>query len=118
MNHVNGNYASNDSNPVNSNNIPSVLYHVNGNVVSNDSNHVNGNYEHSVLYHVNGNHASNDSNHVNGNYAHDEIHLILDHHDNLIKDGDLPATIASNIPEYQLEALRGRISEWTSAQSS
>lgn len=33
-------------------------------------------------------------------------YIVLDPHDNPIKDWDIPATIASNIPGYKLEALR------------
>ena len=33
-------------------------------------------------------------------------HVVLDPHDNPVKDWDIPATIASNIPGYKLEAMR------------
>ena len=37
---------------------------------------------------------------------HGKEYLILDHDDNLIKNWDIPATIASNIPGYKMEAMR------------
>ena len=33
-------------------------------------------------------------------------YLVLDPHDNPIKDWDIPSTIASNVPGYKLEAMR------------
>ena len=33
-------------------------------------------------------------------------HVVLDPHDNPVKDWDIPSTIASNIPGYKLEAMR------------
>ena len=33
-------------------------------------------------------------------------YLVVDHHDNPIRNWDLPATIASNIPGYEMEAMR------------
>ena len=33
-------------------------------------------------------------------------YIVLDPHDNPVKDWDLPLTIASNIPAYKLEAMR------------
>lgn len=33
-------------------------------------------------------------------------YVVLDPHDNPVKDWDLPATIASNIPGFKLEAMR------------
>lgn len=33
-------------------------------------------------------------------------YLVLDPHDNRIKDWDIPATLASNVPGYKLEAMR------------
>lgn len=33
-------------------------------------------------------------------------YVVLDPHDNPVKDWDIPSTIASNIPGYKLEAMR------------
>ena len=33
-------------------------------------------------------------------------YIVLDPHDNPVKDWDIPLTIASNIPGYKLEAMR------------
>ena len=38
--------------------------------------------------------------------ANGKKYVVLDPHDNPVKDCDIPATIASNVPGYKLEASK------------